>query len=305
MPSADHLLNGLQAFVQAAETRSFVAAGQRLGLSASAIGKSVAKLEEKLGVRLMQRSTRRIHLTPEGELFLARSQRILADLNDAREELAHHMDTPRGRLRVSLPAVGYRLLLPVLPEFTARYPDIALDLDFSDRMVDVIDEGFDAVVRSGPLRDSRLQARTLGSFRWAIVGTPDYLAQRGTPQRPRDLLQHACLQYRFVTTGKLEEWRLQADPGDPEGPLPPLPVVLTSSNLEGLIHAALRGLGLAFLPDFAVREALAASTLQAVLADYTQDSGHFSVLWPAHRQLSPRLRVWLDFLCARLFPAST
>jgi DNA-binding transcriptional LysR family regulator len=300
MASNDHLLNGLQAFVQAAETRSFVAAGQRLGLSASAIGKSVAKLEEKLGVRLMQRSTRRIHLTAEGELFLARSQRILADLEDAREELAHHMDSPRGRLRVSLPAIGYRLLLPVLPEFTTRYPDIALDLDFSDRMVDVIDEGFDAVVRSGPLRDSRLQARALGSFRWAIVGTPVYLARRGVPQRPRDLLQHACLQYRFVTTGKLEEWRLQADP---EGPLPPLPVALTSSNLEGLIHAALRDLGLAFLPDFTVREALAAGTLQAVLSDYTQDSGHFSVLWPAHRQVSPRLRVWLDFLCARLFPA--
>lgn len=105
-----------------------------------------------------------------------------------------------------------------------------------------------------------------------------------------------------VTTGKLEEW-LQADPNDPEGPLPSLPAqpaALTSSNLEGLIHAALRDLGLAFLPDFTVREALAAGTLQAVLGDYTQESGHFSVLWPAHRQVSPRLRVWLDSLCARL-----
>src|SRR5882757_9721155 len=127
-------MSSLAAFVRAAETRSYVAAGRILGISSSAVGKSVARLEEKLGVLLLHRSTRSIHLTAEGALFFERCQRILADLGDAESELLHTKEAPRGRLRVSLPAVGYRLLSPMLPAFARRYPEVELDIDYNDRM---------------------------------------------------------------------------------------------------------------------------------------------------------------------------
>ena len=156
-------LSGFVVFVQVAETRSFVAAGRLLGVSASAVGKRVVRLEEKLGVRLFHRSTRSVTLTAEGALFLERSRRILAEIEAAELELSQATATPRGRLRVSLP-MGSSLVLPVLGEFMRHYPDIELDLDFSDRMVDVIEEGFDAVVRTGEPSDSRLSSKRLGGL---------------------------------------------------------------------------------------------------------------------------------------------
>ena len=161
-------LNNFVVFVQVAETRSFVAAGRLLGVSASAVGKSMARLEDRLGVRLFHRSTRSVTLTAEGTLFLERSRRILAEIEAAELELRQATDAPRGRLRVSLPLVS-SLVLPVLSDFMRMYPDIELDLDFTDRLVDVIEEGFDAVVRTGAPADSRLSARRLGTYRAMLV----------------------------------------------------------------------------------------------------------------------------------------
>ncbi|HTD04736.1 LysR family transcriptional regulator [Undibacterium sp.] len=292
--------NGLAVFVRAAETRSFVAAGRLLGISASAVGKSVARLEEKLGVRLFQRSTRHISLTAEGTLFYERCQRILADLEDAEGELARTLETPRGKLRVSMPVIGYRMLLPVLPEFMRRYPQVELELDFNDRLVDVIEEGLDVVVRSGPLTDSRLMARQLGPFRMVIAGAPAYFKKHGIPGKPADLTQHACLCYRFPSTGKLQEWVLDPDPSNPELRLS---AAMTCNNIEALICAAGQGLGLAYLPDFIVGDALANGSLQTVLDAHLSTTDIFSVLWPSSRQLSPKLRVFVDFLCEHLFKA--
>ncbi|MCX7080216.1 MAG: LysR family transcriptional regulator [Pseudomonas sp.] len=290
-------LNGLLAFVRAAQMRSFVAAGERLGISASAVGKSVARLEEKLGVRLLNRSTRRISLTDEGTLFFERCQRIVSEVEDAEAELARITDKPRGKLRVSLPAIGYRMLLPILPEFAERYPDIELDLDFNDRLIDVIAEGVDAVIRSGELMDSQLKSRTLGPFRFVLISAPHYFARHGTPTTPRELEQHACLRYKFPGTAQLQEWKLRSKADEP--PLL-LRSALTSNNLEALIFAATQGLGIAFIPDFVVRDALADGTLVSVLDDYQTDSGKFSVLWPSSRHLLPKLRVFVDFLAERL-----
>lgn len=286
-------LSGLLAFVHAARMRSFVAAGERLGVSASAVGKSVARLEEKLGVRLLNRSTRRISLTEEGALFFERCQRIVGEIEEAEAEMLRVTGTPSGRLRVSLPAVGYRMLMPVLPEFTQRYPDIELDLDFNDRLIDVIAEGVDAVIRSGELNDSSLKAKPLGPFRFVLAGAPGYFARRGVPLVPRELEQHACLRYKFPTTGQLQAWslRLRADE-------PPVALAggLICNSIEALIAAASGGLGIAYLPDFVVREAIAAGTLTTVLDDYLPDTGRFSVLWPSSRHLLPKLRVFVDFL---------
>ncbi|MEQ9905720.1 LysR family transcriptional regulator [Pectobacterium aroidearum] len=293
-------LNGFMVFVQVAETRSFVAAGRLLGVSASAVGKSVARLEEKLGVRLFHRSTRSITLTAEGSLFLARSRRILAEIEAAELELSQTKAVPRGRLRVSLPLVS-SLVLPVLGEFMREYPEIELDLDFTDRMVDVIEEGFDAVVRTGDPVDSRLTARRLGTFRFLVVAAPDYLARYGCPQTPADLMQHACLHYRFPNSGKLEPWALQLLSGEPELPLP---TSMICNNIETRVCFALQGLGIAYLPDFSIREQLAGGQLQPILTDYVERNGIFHVLWPASKHPSPKVRAFVDFLCARVFPAS-
>lgn len=292
-------LNGFVVFVQVAETRSFVAAGRRLGVSASAIGKSVARLEEKLGVRLFHRSTRSVTLTAEGTLFLARSRRILAEIEAAELELSQASAAPRGRLRVSLPLVS-SLVLPVLGEFMRSYPEIELDLDFTDRMVDVIEEGFDAVVRTGEPTDSRLSARRLGRFQVQLVAAPDYLARRGTPRTPADLRQHTCLHYRFPNSGKLEAWAPRQTPDAPELQLP---ASMICNNIETRVCFALQGLGIAYLPDFAIREPLADGRLLPILTGQVGHAGVFHVLWPASKYPSPKVRALVDFLCARVFPA--
>ena len=289
-------LNGFVVFVQVAETRSFVAAGRLLGVSASAVGKSVARLEEKLGVRLFHRSTRSVTLTAEGALFLERSRRILAEIEAAQQELSQASAAPRGRLRVSLPMVS-SLVLPVLGEFMRAYPEIELDLDFTDRRVDVIEEGFDAVVRIGNPVDSRLSARRLGSFAMQVVASPDYLALRGTPQVPADLLQHTCMHYRWPNSGKLETWALRQAPGEPELQLP---TSMICNNVETRVCFALQGLGVTYLPEFAMREPLADGRLQLILENYVEHRGVFYVLWPASKHPSPKVRALVDFLCARI-----
>lgn len=289
-------LNGFMVFVQVAETRSFVAAGRLLGVSASAVGKSVARLEEKLGVRLFHRSTRSVTLTAEGALFLERSRRILAEIEAAQQELSQASSAPCGRLRVSLPMVS-SLVLPVLGEFMRAYPDIELDLDFTDRRVDVIEEGFDAVVRIGNPVDSRLSARRLGSFAMQVVASPDYLALRGTPQVPADLLQHTCMHYRWPNSGKLETWALRQAPSEPELQLP---TSMICNNIETRVCFALQGLGVTYLPEFAIREPLADGRLQLILEDYVEQRGVFYVLWPASKHPSPKVRALVDFLCARI-----
>lgn len=289
-------LNGFVVFVQVAETRSFVAAGRLLGVSASAVGKSVARLEEKLGVRLFHRSTRSVTLTAEGALFLERSRRILAEIEAAQQELSQASAAPRGRLRVSLPMVS-SLVLPVLGEFMRAYPEIELDLDFTDRRVDVIEEGFDAVVRIGNPVDSRLSARRLGSFAMQVVASPDYLALRGTPQVPADLLQHTCMHYRWPNSGKLETWALRQAPGEPELQLP---TSMICNNVETRVCFALQGLGVTYLPEFAIREPLADGRLQLILENYVEHRGVFYVLWPASKHPSPKVRALVDFLCARI-----
>ena len=285
--------SSLNVFVHAAEQRSFTAAGRILGISASAVGKSIARQEARLGVRLFQRSTRRISLTAEGALFLERCQRILIDLSDAEEELARSRLHPAGTLRVSLPAIGYRILMPILPGFIERYPEILPDIDFSDRMVDIVEEGFDVVIRSGNLTDSRLKARPLGPFRFRILASPDYLARYGTPVNAQELARHHCLRYKFPASGKLQPWIL-TEGDDPA----PATASIVCNNIEGLIEAALGGLGLAWLPDFFVREECASGHLVSVLEDQISSSGQFNVVWPSSRHLSPKIRVFVDYLCA-------
>jgi DNA-binding transcriptional LysR family regulator len=289
-------LNGIVAFVRTAEALSFVEAGRKLGISASVVGKSIAKLEASLGVRLFHRTTRRVSLTQEGQHFHERCHRILEELRDAEAMLSKAAQTPRGRLRVSLPVIGYRFLLPVLPAFSARYPDVELDLEFNDRLVDVVDGGFDAVIRSGLLTDSSLMSRRLGPFRFVLCASPDYVARMGPPRTVAELAGHDCVRYRFPTTGRLQPWAL-CDNDEP----PRLRTSITCNNMEALRGAVIAGFGIGFVPDFLVRDALACGSLVTVLDDLAIPPGQFSVLWPSSRQLSPKLRVFVDFMCEQLF----
>jgi DNA-binding transcriptional LysR family regulator len=292
-------LGSLNAFVRAAETRSFTVAGRQLGVSSSAIGKSVARMEERLGVRLFHRSTRSVTLTAEGALFLERCRRIFSEIEAAELELSQTHEAPRGTLRVGLPLVGM-LMIPTLAAFMRTYPEIMLDLDFSDRIIDVIEEGFDAVVRFADAGDTRLMSRALGTYRRRLVAAPAYLAAKGVPKTPDDLKAHACLHHRFPTSRRFEQWPL---PPEQAGVEIELPKTAVASTLEPLIYMAEQGLGIAYLPDFAIGRQLREGLLVTVLDDYTDRSGPLRVLWPSSRHLAPKLRAFVDFLAANLIPA--
>jgi DNA-binding transcriptional LysR family regulator len=289
-------LNGIAMFVQVAETRSFTEAARLLGVSSSAVGKSIARMEERLRVRLFHRSTRSITLTAEGSLFLERCRRILSEVDAAEAELSDAAGSPRGRLKVGAPQLT-GLLMPVFDSFMQRYPDIDLDIDMSDRMVDVIEEGFDIVIRTGEQHDSRLVARRIGACPHVLVATPGYLTRHGEPAHPSDLARHACLQHRFPATGKLERWPLLREDSEPELVLPE---TITVNTIEPLAYSVMQGRGIAFLPTFLVREALSTGQLRTVLDDYLERTVTFWMLWPASRYASPKLRVFIDHLSQHL-----
>lgn len=291
-------LTGLAAFVRTADLGSFVAAGRVLGLSPSAVGKAVTKLENQLGVRLVQRSTRSLRLTEEGRAFHERCRRILDDLDDAHESLLRTRESPMGRIRVSSPIVAYHLLLPVLPEFMARYPDIELDLDFSDRIVDLVEEGVDVAIRSGQLPDSRLMVRALRPFQLLLCASPAYLERHGTPTCPRDLKDHCGIGFRYPNSGKIQDWPLRLPEGEAEVCVRH---VLTCNNMEALHGAVTRGIGIGCMPDFLAQASLESGALVPLLLDHLDAPGQFNLIWPSSRHLSPKVRVFVDFVAERLF----
>ncbi|AYM60011.1 LysR family transcriptional regulator [Agrobacterium fabrum] len=290
-------LGTLGIFIQVAEAGSFVAAGHRLGISGSAVGKAIARLEDELGVRLFNRSTRSMTLTEDGGFFLDTCRRIQSEYETVQAQLSRSQAIPRGQLRVSLPLAGM-LLMPTISAFMDAYPDINLDLDFTDRLVDVIEEGFDAVIRTGDIRDTRLMSRKLGTFKHRIVAAPGYLEAHGWPTVPEDLARHRCLHHRFANSGKFEPWPLVHDGREIRIDLP---VTTVASTLEPLIYLAERSFGITCLPSFAVASEIAQGKLVLLLDDYVADTGTFCVLWPTNRYLSPKVRAFVDYMAANLF----
>jgi DNA-binding transcriptional LysR family regulator len=286
-------LNGITVFVQVAESRSFVATGRALGVSASAVGKSIARMELKLGARLFHRNTRSINLTAEGAMFLERCRRILNELEAAEQELFMTSESPKGRLRVSMPQVG-NVMFVQLARFMERFPEIQLDLEFTDRLVDVIEEGFDAVIRTGVLNDSRLMARRLGDFAFHIIGAPAYFERFGVPSSLDQLSEHHCLHYKLAFSGKLERWPFRDVAASVEAKIP---VTMVCNNIEMLIHAARMGQGLACVPEFSVRKDLEEGHLRSIMAPQLDRALQMQVVWPSSRFLTPKLRAFIDFIC--------
>jgi DNA-binding transcriptional LysR family regulator len=288
-------LTSLATFVRAAEARSFTKAGQQLGLSSSAIGKTIARLEERLNVRLFHRSTRSIMLTDEGRVFLESCRQIIAEMTAVEQALMQTKGAAKGRLRVSLPLVG-EYLMPTLSQFMRAFPEIEIEMDFSDQLVDVVSGGFDVVVRIGDVVDSRLMSRTLGTYRLAIVGAPAYFARAGVPVVPADLARHACLRYRSAATGKLERWpfELVATDNDLD-----VPTAVRASALAPLIALASLGQGIACVPDFAIRRQIEDGSLVRILQDHIDQSEPVRAMWPSSRFMAPKLRVFINFLADR------
>lgn len=287
-------ITGLEVFMHVAQTRSFIATGRVKGISSSAVSKSISRLEERLGVRLFQRSTRSVRLTSEGEVFLERCHRIFGEIQAAEDELSAMTKAPCGRLRVGLPLAG-GLMLPMISQFMARYPKLELDLNFSDRLSDVIEEGMDVVIRGGELSDSRLISRRLGSFHLCIVGSADYFKRQGTPSRPNELADHVCLHYRYPSSGKLAQWPLKHSAVGSSKKEVPLSLICNS--LEVLLFMVKEGRGIACLPDYAIKDELAAGELKSVLNNHmTATATAFHILWPSARQMTPKVRVFVDYI---------
>lgn len=298
------------AFVRVADARSFTVAAEQLGLSRSAVGKCVTRLEDQLGVRLLHRTTRSVTPTDEGEAFYERCVRILADLEDAELAMASRSERPRGRLRLDLPVSFGRLhVLPLLHRFMATWPDVVVNVTFTDRYVDLIDEGVDLALRIGGEDDSQLVARTLAPHRLVTCATPDYLAARGTPQTPADLADHSCL--AFTHAGRPADWRFRTRPDDgSDAPLADnrtLPVHgrFCASNAEALRDAALAGYGIGQLATFLVGDDLRAGRLVPVLESYTTPGPPIRAVYPTGRHLSPKVRRFIDLLAEAWQPHPT
>ncbi|QKH39819.1 LysR family transcriptional regulator [Achromobacter pestifer] len=288
--------SGLVAFAATVESGSFAAAGRKLGLSASAAGKAVERLEIRLGVRLLHRTTRSLGPTGEGEVLYRYVARILKDLQDAERELHLLQNAPRGRLKISVPTVmGRRVVVPALNDFHARYPEILVDINLDDLIVDVIEDGYDLVLRLGELEDSGLQARSIGLHAFTTCASPAYLAQHGMPRTPADLSEHRCIHYRFPTTGRPEIWAFKGEQADK--PLKPSGIL---NDGEALASAAIGGLGIVQVPSYLVKEDIAAGRLQPVLEDYTENRGSVSLLWPPRSAEVARVRVFIDFFAERI-----
>lgn len=281
----------LKAFVYAAESRSFTEAGRKLGTTSSAIGKAIVKLEQELGISLFHRSTRAITLTAEGQLFLDRSQRILSELNEAKIELAQIKFAPQGKLRVGLPQFAIHLM-PKFIEFQKTYPDIELELSFSDQLVNIIEDGFDIVMRVGQIIDSRLKVRHLHTYQHLLVASPTYLIENGIPQQPSDLIHHKCLRYRYPTSKKLVDWGFIHG----QETTCTIPVSAITDAIEPLKTMSESGLGIALLPDFMVKDSIQDGKLKIVLNNYIQDDRSVYILWPSSRQSLPKIKVFIDYM---------
>lgn len=292
-------LDALQVFVRIAETGGFSAAARDLGLSKSAASKKLAALEDRLGARLFNRTTRRLSLTEAGADFLERAQRILAELEEAERVAGRLTDEPRGTLRVNAPmSFGVRHVAPALADFMTRYPDLTVTLDLDDRRVSLVDEGYDVAVRIADLPDSSLVARKLAPARRVVCASPAYWAGHGVPFHPRDLARHNCLIYAYLPAQN--DWRFR-------GPGGPVSVRvagnLKANNGDVLREAALAGLGVCLAPTFLVGDDLRSGRLLAALDAFADDSLAIYAVYPHRRHLSAKVRAFVDFLAGRFGPS--
>ena len=283
-------------FARVVEAGSFSRAADALGMSKSAVSKQIARLEDRLGARLLNRTTRQLSLTEAGTAFYSGCQQLVSDAESAEAAVTHLAQAPRGTLHVNAPMTfGQQHVAPALPAFMAQHPDLAVDLQLNDRTVDLVDEGFDVAIRIGQLADSSLIAKRLAPLRGRLVASPEYLDHHGRPAHPSDLKHHTCLIYSYFAAGR--SWPFRG----PDGPIRvPVDGRLEANNGDVLLTAARGGMGIAQLPTFICGDDLRAGRLESVLDAWLDPSdGAVHAVYPASRTVLPKVRVFIDFLAAR------
>jgi DNA-binding transcriptional LysR family regulator len=292
-------LSGIAVFAAVVEAGSFTAAAEKMGQSKSAVSKQVTRLEQRLGAQLIARTTRRLNLTEVGQAFYERCRRIIAEAEEAELAVTHLQERPRGRLRVTAPvSFGITHLARALPDFMAQFPEVKVFMDFSDRRVDILEEGFDMAVRIGVLEDSSLIAKRIAETRRPILASKDYWDRMGQPEHPKDLETHNCLIYTYLSAPN--SWTFK-DPDDPKGAGISVRVsgTLTSNNGNALALAASAGLGIVNSPTFICAESIRNGDLISALDAFEPDPIGIYALYPPNRHLSAKVRAFVDFLVAR------
>jgi DNA-binding transcriptional LysR family regulator len=286
----------MRAFVCVAEHQSFSGAAAVLGLTPSAVSKLISRLEERLGIRLIHRTTRRVSMTSEGDVYFARARQILADIDEMEMEVARSRGSPRGHLRVNTSTgFGIHQLAPALPEFLACYPDIDVELSIADRVVDLVADHADMTIRSGPIVDTSVTARKIADYNRVICAAPDYIAQHGVPRAPADLANHACIGMAFQTPVQWE-FRMRSEMIQNIDIAPRV----TTDNAETALRLALAGAGIVRLADIMVGEPIRRRELVPLLMDvHHAEPIALSALYLAGRHRLPKVRVFLEFLIGR------
>jgi DNA-binding transcriptional LysR family regulator len=289
-------LNEIVVFARVVETRSFTAAAQQLGLPKSTVSRKIAQLEERLAARLIQRTTRKLSLTEIGQAYYERCARIVTDIAIAEQLVTDMQSTPRGLLKITAPVdLGAFRLGEITAAFCAEHPDIYVHLDLSDRVADLVEEGLDLAIRFGPLGESSLVARRLSHVSMALYAAPSYLARRPGPVEPDDLSDHDLL--AFVPLPRFGTWTLTGPDGQSVELSPT--ARMTSNNLLAIREAAIAGAGIALLPSFVVN-CPATGPLTTVLPGWRAPSSELFAVYPSTRNLSPKVRAYLDFVVEHL-----
>jgi DNA-binding transcriptional LysR family regulator len=286
-------------FARVVEAGGFSAAAREMGLSKASVSKRIARLEDRLGVRLLNRTTRRLSLSEAGEAFYAGCRRMVSEAEAAEQAVTHLAAAPRGTLRVNAPmSFGQLHLAPALNAFLERYPELAVDLVLDDREANLVQDGFDVGVRIKPLQDSSLISRRLAPSRALICAAPAYLEAHGAPVRSEDLSRHPCLLYSYHSEPGV--WVLRGPEGERRVRVSGR---LRANNGEALLKAAVDGFGVTLMPTFIIGEAVRQGRLQPVLSDWSAGSPvAVHAIYPASRNLSPKVRVFVDFLAERFAP---
>ncbi len=286
----------MRVFTAVVDAASFVAAGDALGMSKAAVSRYVSELEQRLGVRLMHRTTRRLSLTPEGEVFLARCRDILANIEASEAEISTHSVTASGLLKVSVPvSFGISHLAPLWSEFLDRHPQITLDIQLADRLIDLVDEGFDLAVRIARLPDSTLVSRRLASTRLVLCAAPGYLQRCGTLAHPSELAQHEVVGYSLMAMG--DQWQFVG----PEGPVSvKVRPRMWSNNGDTCIAAALQGAGIQLQPTFLIEQHLESGRLVEILPQYRSVQLGIYAVYPSRKFVLPKVRALVEFLSGKL-----
>ncbi|AUG05721.1 LysR family transcriptional regulator [Pseudomonas sp. S09G 359] len=287
-------LNAVRLLVRVAEARSFTRAAGELGLTQSGLSRAISRLEQALGVRLLQRNTRSVSLTPDGQMLYERCAPLLAELAETEKLMLDRSSHPSGLLKISTPSLfGRKVVMPVIGELTLRYPELRIEAVMTDRLVDIVDEGFDALLRTGEIHDQRLIARALPPLRWVTVAAPAYLARFGTPHSIDDLQHHHCITVRNLRNGRMVDWQFMQG-----GKVQDVSVEgrLIFDIGDGMVDAAVGGFGIAQVMDFAVRDELAAGRLVPLLEAFAGRSRGISLVYPPSRQYSPKLMAFAQAL---------